>query len=501
MINHDINDKFRIDEHAGEKLICNVRIALAAILVAGTVGVAIDLHFRYAQIVPLRSHLVAGIFLLYALLLFFYVRRKERLSEKFKYICVVFDMMSISAIIWVDCTYPEISSPLPFLSFFALLYNVIIIMGFFRHSVKCAHFSGFFAAITYLVAVFANIDVLDVSLYDPLNEDSPAVIFSVYYEIFRVVGMIVTGIITGMANKRRIALFSSVIEAERAIANSELRVMDQTRSMARTIQKSTDEIFLSSKEIFSTANDQAASVHEIKSTLSENTKIAVTIAEKTGSVANIASQMKDDVIDGFSILESNVKQMEGIRTKNDGVISGIVALGNKITKINEINKMINTVTDQTKVIAFNAALESASAGERGKRFAAVANEVDRLADDIAALTKKIKEQLKEIQDSSTALIFSSEESADKIAEGNNLIKKLEDIFREIRSGAEITANQAQMITISTQKQLKSSEQIDIAMSDISSGLGSFLRSTEVATGSAEELTRMIEELGDLLEAK
>jgi methyl-accepting chemotaxis protein len=230
-------------------------------------------------------------------------------------------------------------------------------------------------------------------------------------------------------------------------------------------------------------------------------QIAVEIADKTSSVATIASKTENDVIRGFSVLERNVDQMESIKQKNDGVISGIVALGNKITKIREIVKTINTITDQTKVIAFNAALEAASAGDRGKRFSVVASEVNRLADDIAALTKQIRLQVEEIQDSSSSLIVSSEESADKIIEGYNLIKELEDIFREIRSGAEITANQAQTITVSTQKQQRSTEQINIAIADIATGLGNFIQSTEVATSSAEGLSQMIQELGSLLNIK
>jgi len=153
------------------------------------------------------------------------------------------------------------------------------------------------------------------------------------------------------------------------------------------------------------------------------------------------------------------------------------------------------------VIAFNAALEAASAGDRGKRFSVVASEVNRLADDIASLTKQIREQVEEIQNSSSSLIISSEESADKINEGNSLIKELEDIFREIRSGAEITANQAQTITIFTQKQQKSTEHINIAIADISSGLTNFIQSTKVATSSAGELTEMIQQLEELLAKK
>jgi methyl-accepting chemotaxis protein len=96
------------------------------------------------------------------------------------------------------------------------------------------------------------------------------------------------------------------------------------------------------------------------------------------------------------------------------------------------------------------------------------------------------------------LIIASEEGADNIAEGYKLIKELEDIFKEIRSGAEITSNQAQTITVSTQKQRKSSEQITTAITDISRGLNNFLHSTEVATSSAERLTELAHTLESVL---
>jgi methyl-accepting chemotaxis protein len=322
--------------------------------------------------------------------------------------------------------------------------------------------------------------------------------FPLYNETFRVLAMMVAGGIASFASKSHIALMNSIIESEAAAAKAVSETVDQTRSIAKTIQKSTDEIFLSSKDIFSTANNQAASVQEIESTVKENAHIAMEIADKTSSVAAVASKMENDIIHGFSVLEQNINQFGNIKTKNDDVLSGIIALGNKISKISDIVKSINTITDQTKVIAFNAALEAASAGERGKRFSVVASEVNRLADDIANLTKQIREQVEEIYGSSSSLIISSEESSEKIIEGNSLIKELEDIFREIRLGAEITSNQAQIITVSTQKQQKSIEQINVAVTDISRGLSNFIQSTRVATSSAEDLSDLIQKLNSIL---
>jgi methyl-accepting chemotaxis protein len=501
MTSNKITEKISREECHGEIIINYFRLALAFIYAGGMPVISFVRNMEGYGHMPVRAHLCTSVFFLYSLFLLFYLRKKEALHKMFKYFCVTFDMTIISASIWVICTYVETYPPITYLSILAMFYLMLILVGSFRYSVPCAIYSGVYAGICYLIVIIINRKTIDLPYYFLLGGKTIDVRFPLYNETFRVIGMMIAGAIASMASRRHIGLIGSMVESESSAAEAASKTVEQTRSMAKTIQKSTDEIFLSSKDIFSTANNQAASVQEIESTISENTRIAVEIADKTSSVATIASRMESDVIHGFSILERNVDQMEDIKKKNDGVISGIIALGNKIAKIRDIIKTINTITDQTKVIAFNAALEAASAGERGKRFSVVANEVNRLANDIAALTKQIRDQVEEIQDSSSSLIISSEESADKITEGNSLIKELEEIFREIRSGAEITANQAQTITVSTQKQQKSTEQINIAIADISAGLSNFIQSTEIATSSAEGLTQMIQELGALLKIK
>jgi methyl-accepting chemotaxis protein len=498
MTSNEINEKINRDEYEGEKLINYFRLALSFIYVCGIPVISIIRNMEGYGFIPWYAHICTSLFFIYSIFLYFYLRNKETLHKAFKYFCVTIDMTIISASIWVSCSYLDIFPPITFLSIQAIFYLMLILIGSFRYSINCAVYSGLYAGLCYFIVIIVNRNTIDLPYFFELEAKTIAVRFPLYNEVFRVMAMIVAGGIASMACKRHIALMNSMIKSETNAAEAAAKTVEQTRSMANTIQKVTDEIFYSSKDIFSTANNQAASVQEIESTIKENTQIAVEISDKTLSVANIASKMENDVIHGFSVLERNIDQLEDIKKKNDGVISGIITLGNMIIRINDIVKKINTITSQTKVIAFNAALEAASAGEHGKRFSVVANEVNRLAGDIASLTMQIRENVEEIQNSSSALIISSEESTDKITEGNTLIKELEDIFREIRSGAEITANQAQTITVSTQKQQKSTEQINIAIADISKGLSNFIQSTRVATSSAEELTEMTQKLGALL---
>jgi len=501
MTDNDINIKIIRHEHNGEKLISNVRLLLAVIYTLCTAGIAVIRSMDGDGFIPWRSHVITAVFLFYSVFIFVYVRKKDMLHSMFKYICVFFDFAVLAAIIWISCTYPEVSPPLPFLSSRALFFSILILAGAFRHSTRCAYFSGIYAAFCFLLVVFINRDTLDLPYYFVLEGKVINAEFPLYNELFKAFGMIITGWVTGTASKLHLTLFKNMLKTQSSASETTAKTVEKTRTMANTIQKSTDEIFLSSKDIFTTANSQAASIQEIKSTISENTKIAADISEKTTSVASIALKMENDVIHGFSVLERNVNQMKDIKYKNDNVITGIITLGNKILKIRDIVKNINSITDQTKVIAFNAALEAAGAGERGKRFAVVADEVNRLADDIAVLTNQIRDHVMEIQNSSSSLIISSEESTDKISEGNILIKELEDIFRQILSGAEITANQAKTITNSTQKQQQSTEQINIAITDISKGLSNFINSTRIATSSAETLTQLMHELGELLTIK
>jgi methyl-accepting chemotaxis protein len=496
-----LEDRILKEEREGEVIINYFRLLLSFIYIVGVAFVSVMHHVDGYNYLPWRAHGGTSAFFIYSVLLFFYLRSRKVLPTRLKYFCVIMDMGLISLSIFLTGTYPGEMLPIANLSIQALFYTFMIVLGAFRYNIPCAIFSGIYAAVLYLIVIAIQGGAIDIPYTAVYRNAQHPVQFPLYMEVFRLMAFVLAGLVTGMACKRHQALLKTMLQTEEAAAEAASKTVTQTRGIAKTLRESTREISVSSKEIFTTANNQAASVQEIESTINENAQIAAAISDKTGSVASIAVKMEEDVNHGFSVLESIVKKMGDIKEKNDGVISGIVSLGNKIIKIRDIIKTINTITDQTKVIAFNAALEAASAGDKGKRFAVVASEVNRLADDIAALTKQIRDQVEEIQNSSSSLIISSEEGADKITEGYKLIKDLEDVFKEILSGAEITSNQAQAITVSTQKQQLSIEQINVGIADISRGLSSFIHSTEIANASAEGLTRLSEELELVLNAE
>ena len=308
-----------------------------------------------------------------------------------------------------------------------------------------------------------------------------------------IAGIVLTGAIlfpvVRYYRKRNLGLEAQISQSARETCDFRERIMD----LAARVRESAGAVSLSGEENGITG--QAVTMEKIVNSIDENAHTVSEIVEKTNSVSVIASKMEEDVLKGFAVLERNVKKMGEIKEKNSGIINGIISLSSKVNKIRDIVRVINTITDQTKVIAFNAALEAASAGETGKRFAVVAGEVNRLADDIAVLTRQIREQVEEIQSSSSSLIVYSEEGSDRISDGYRLIKDLEDVFKEIKSGAEITSNQARTITVSTQQQLKYSEQIHAAVAEVSGEVKNFFdaaRATALSAGNLSERTGELE---------
>ena len=316
---------------------------------------------------------------------------------------------------------------------------------------------------------------------------------TMYFVIF-FIGIIVMGAILLPILRSYKKKINDLESKNKKNASGEIVFFDNSVKLASAVKESAGVISLSSQDNLVSGRNQIGIIKNIENTIEENVHVAADIVEKTNSVASITSKMEENVQHGFLVLEKNVKKMEDIREKNSGVINGIISLSNKVNKIRDIVRIITTITDQTKVIAFNAALEAASSGETGKRFSVVAGEVNRLADDIAVLTRQIREQVEEIQSSSSSLIVYSEDGSDRIIEGHKLIKDLENIFLDIKSSAEITSSQVQTITISTQKQLKSSEQIQSNITDVSQRVKQFIGASESVAATAGTLTEQTNQL-------
>jgi len=264
-------------------------------------------------------------------------------------------------------------------------------------------------------------------------------------------------------------------------------ILSKLKAASQNLNNSIQELNVSTQEISATSNQQAAGVKEIISTMEDSDQLSKRVASQANEVAKIAEGTKDVVATGFVIIKESLEKMESIKDANELSIRGIRELGDKIERIWDIVNIINGIADQTKIIAFNAELEAASAGEAGKSFQIVATEIRRLADSTVNSTNEIKARINEIQKSSDHLILSSEEGTSKIIAGWELSNKLRNLFGDILQTSEVSSDSARQIALSIEQQVVAFDQILITLKQISSGIDNFVTSTT----STSRLTRVL----------
>jgi methyl-accepting chemotaxis protein len=254
----------------------------------------------------------------------------------------------------------------------------------------------------------------------------------------------------------------------------------------------------SNQEINATANEQAAAVKEIASTIEDTDSLSKNIAARVGEVGRITTDTKSSVQEGFVAVQENIGKMGEIHEANEKTIKGINFLNEKITSIWDIVNMINSIADQTKIIAFNAELEASSAGDAGKNFQIVASEIRRLADSTVNSTSEIKVRIQEIARSSDSLLLSSEQGTEQIKQGKELSLRMSKLFEDISSSADISNASTQQIALSVRQQVESFDQIVIAIKQISQGIDNFVVATKGTASTTEELRQMAGKLTALL---
>ena len=275
-------------------------------------------------------------------------------------------------------------------------------------------------------------------------------------------------------------------------------IFEKTSDVAIHVTESTESLESLSTETASTALEQSTGVKEIVSTMEDAEQLFKNIEGKIGDVSLVANKTASEVQTGINSLSENMEKMEQITDANMETISGIKALSEKIDGIWEIVTLISGIADQTKIIAFNAELEAASAGEAGKNFHIVANEIRRLADGTMEATHEIKERITEIQHSSDNLIITSEGGTEKIHEGCALTEQVGQNFASIKNAAEITAESAQDIKIIVAQQTAAFEQIVVTLKQISEGAESFSASTQTIRNTVEKLQTLADSMRNLV---
>lgn len=205
--------------------------------------------------------------------------------------------------------------------------------------------------------------------------------------------------------------------------------------------------------------EQAVSVEEITASLEELAVSAAGIADRSESVVAIAEETVAAATEGQHTVSTALEGMERIRETVQHIASTTVRLGDRSKKIGDVLGIIQEIAAETHLLAVNAAIESAAAGEHGRRFAVVAGEVRRLAERSRASAEEIAALVTEIQTAISASVMATEQGTKEVEAGVELARGVEHGLEHIVERIEKTTQTAKEISLATQQQRSASDQV------------------------------------------
>jgi methyl-accepting chemotaxis protein len=264
-----------------------------------------------------------------------------------------------------------------------------------------------------------------------------------------------------------------------------------TANASREISSSTEQMAAGAQEQTSQAGEVASAVEEMTSTITENSKNA-SVAAETAKQARVSAEQ------GGRVVGETVDGMRRIAEVVNRGAATVKELGRSSDQIGEIIGVIEDIANQTNLLALNAAIEAARAGEQGRGFAVVADEVRKLAERTTRATKEISGMIKKIQSDTTGAVRSMEEGTSEVERGIGLADKAGASLQDIVGVSQKVTDMVTQIAAASEEQSASSEQISKNVAAIRQVTGETAQGTQHIASAAEELNRLTDNLQRLI---
>jgi methyl-accepting chemotaxis protein len=276
-------------------------------------------------------------------------------------------------------------------------------------------------------------------------------------------------------------------------------ITTQIGAAVQHVQNSSSELQSAANQQASGAKEQSTSINEMTTTINELLATSRQIAESSQRVAQMAEQTASGARNGDATVIKGQDAIGGIKRQVDLIVNHMLDLGKKAQQIGGILEIINELAEQTNILSINATIEAAGAGEAGKRFAVVADEIRKLADRVGNSTKEIRTLIDETRAAVNTTVMATESGSKAVDLGTRQFGDVAASFRQIADLVKTTTEAAREIELSTKQQATAVEQVNAAIEDIAKASRETEASTTQTFQTATQLTSLSRDLSRIVQ--
>jgi methyl-accepting chemotaxis protein len=240
----------------------------------------------------------------------------------------------------------------------------------------------------------------------------------------------------------------------------------QIGSAVGHVRSSSTELQAAANQQASGAKEQASAMTEISTTISELLATSRQIAESAQRVAHNAELTANAARTGHGTVDMTHESISGIRRQVDQIVAHMLELGKKSQEIGAVLDIVSELAEQTNILAINATIEAAGAGETGKRFAVVAEEIRKLADRVGGSTKEVRTLIDDVRSAVNTTVMATETGSKAVDAGSRQFGDVASAFKEIAALVATTTDAAREIELSTKQQSTAVEQVNVAIGNV-----------------------------------